>query len=76
METPGGTINRNNLAVNSNFTYDGSASSVYFYASSAGTVTVNGNAFNIVPNRYYLFTGNIQVKVTKNDPSATGQWMI
>jgi len=77
MNTPSGTINRNNLAINNNFSYDGSASSVYFYAiSGGGNVTVNGAPFAIQANRYYLFTGNIQVKISRNDPSAPGQWMI
>ena len=77
METPGGIINRNNLSLNSGFTYDGPASSVYFYAQSGGgTVTVNGAPFIIQANRYYLFSGNSQVKVSRNDPSAPGQWMI
>lgn len=77
MVTASGTFNRNNLANNNNFTYDGAASSVYFYAvSGGGNVTVNGQPFAIQANRYYLFTGKIQVKVTKNDPSAPGQWMI
>ena len=77
MVTPSGTFNRNDLANNNNFTYDGSASSVYFYSlSGGGNVTVNGQPFVIQANRYYLFTGNVQVKVTKNDPAAPGQWMI
>jgi hypothetical protein len=77
MQTPSGIINRNDLAINNNFTYDGSASSVYFYAvAGGGNVIVNGTPFAIQPNKYYLFTGNIQVKVNKNDPSAPGQWMI
>jgi hypothetical protein len=77
MVTPSGTINRNTLANNTNYTYQGSASSVYFYAiSGGGNVTVNGQPFVIQANRYYLFTGNIQVSVTRNDPSAPGQWMI
>lgn len=77
MVTPNGTINRNNLAINNSFTYDGSASSVYFYAiGGGGNVTVNGAPFAIQANRYYLFTGNIQVTVSRNDPSAPGQWMV
>jgi large repetitive protein len=77
MVTPSGTVNRNTLANNTNYTYQGSASSVYFYAiSGGGNVTVNGKPFVIQANKYYLFTGNIQVSVTRNDPSAPGQWMI
>lgn len=77
MQTPSGTISRNNLAIDNSFSYDGSASSVYFYAiNGGGNVTVNGAPYAIQPNRYYLFTGNIQVKVSRNDPSAPGQWMI
>jgi len=77
MITPSGTINRDNLAINSNFTYDGVASSVYFFSKSGGgNVTVNGSPFTIQANRYYLFAGNIQVKVSKNDPTAPGNWMI
>jgi len=77
MVTPSGTYNRNALANNANFTYQGAASSVYFYAiSGGGNVTVNGKPFVIQANRYYLFTGDIQVSITRNDPSAPGQWMI
>ena len=77
MITPNGTINRDNLAINNNFSYEGSASSLYFYAKTGGgNVTVNGAPFTIVANRYYLFTGNIQVKVTRNDPTAPGKWMV
>jgi len=77
MITPSGTVNRNTLSSNSNYTYNGAASSVYFYAiSGGGNVTVNGQPFVIQANRYYHFAGNIQVSVTKNSPSAPGQWMI
>jgi hypothetical protein len=77
LVTPAGTFNRNDLANNNNFLYEGAASSVYFYSvSGGGNVTVNGQPFVMQANRYYLFTGNVQVKVTKNDPSAPGQWMI
>lgn len=77
METPSGNFNRNDLANNNNFTYQGAASSVYFYATTGGgNVTVNGQPFVIQANRYYLFTGDVQVSVTKNDPAAAGQWMI
>jgi large repetitive protein len=77
MQTPNGTFNRDALANNSNLTYQGAASSVYFYAvNGGGSVTVNGKPFAIQPNRYYLFTGNIQVSLTRNDPAAPGQWMI
>lgn len=77
LTTPSGQFNRNDLAMNSNFTYEGSASSIYFFAKAGGgNIKVNGNDFPIQENRYYLFTGNSQVKVTKNDPSAPGQWMI
>lgn len=77
MVTPSGTINRNTLALNSNFSYEGSASTVYFLATSGGgNVTVNGTPYAVQANNYYSFTGNIQVKVSKNDPSAPGQWMI
>jgi hypothetical protein len=77
LETPTGSFNRNDLANNNNFSYQGAASSVYFYATTGGgSVTVNGKPFAIQANRYYLFTGDIQVSVTKNDPAAAGQWMI
>lgn len=77
LRTPSGNFNRNDLALNSNFSYEGQANSIYFYATSGGgNVMVNGSTFPIQPNRYYLFSGNSQVKVSKNDPSAPGQWMI
>jgi hypothetical protein len=77
LRTPSGNFNRDDLALNSNFFYEGQATSVYFYAiSGGGNVKVNGSTFPIQPNRYYLFSGNSQVKVSKNDPSAPGQWMI
>jgi large repetitive protein len=77
LETPAGTFNRDDLANNNNFTYEGVASSVYFYAvNGGGSVLVNGQPFAIQANRYYLFTGEITVSVTRNDPAAPGQWMI
>ncbi len=77
MLTPSGTINRNNLSLNSNFSYEGSASSVYFLASGGGgNITVNGAPIAVQAGNYYSFSGNLQVKVSKNDPSAPGQWMI
>lgn len=77
INTPNGVINRNDLAINSNYTYDGTASSIYLYASGGGgSAIVNGSSYPLQANNYYLFPGSSQIKVTKNDPSAPGQWMI
>ncbi|MDD3685819.1 MAG: hypothetical protein PHE56_03535, partial [Bacteroidales bacterium] len=73
--TPSGTYNRSDLT--SSFSYNGNASSLFFKATAGGgNAIVGGNAYTITPGKYYLFTGNIKVKVSTSNPGSMGQWSV
>src|SRR5690606_6579203 len=62
--TPGGTYTRDDLHNNSNFTYSGTASAVYFKPiAGGGDAIVNGQAYPVQNGQYYLFQGNLTVDV-------------
>ena len=76
MVTPAGTINRDTLT-NSNFRYSGPASSLYFMpVAGGGDAVVKGTPFSIRPGQYYLFTGNLTVTISTNNPGSMGQWSV
>jgi citrate lyase gamma subunit len=73
--TPSGTYNRSNLT--SSFSYDGKASSLFFKATAGGgNAIVGGNSYEITPGKYYLFTGNLNVKVSTSNPGSMGHWSV
>jgi hypothetical protein len=75
--TPSGTYNRNDLAGNPNFNYNGPASSVYFLPiAGGGDVMINGNPYPVQNGTYYLFEGNINITVSSNQPGALGHWTL
>jgi hypothetical protein len=75
--TPSGTYSRDDLANNSNFTYSGIATSVYFKPiAGGGDVIVNGNSYAVQNGSYYLFTGNLTVDVSSSHPGSMGHWEI
>jgi hypothetical protein len=77
LVTPSGTYNRNDLASNPNFTYNGPASNVYFLPiAGGGEVTVNGNPYTVENGTYYFFEGNLNITVSSNQPGAMGHWTI
>jgi len=74
--TPAGTFNSSDLE-DPNFTYSGSASSVYFLPiAGGGNVTVNGSEYNIQPGQYYLFEGKTDVTVSSAQPGSNGHWQV
>lgn len=76
LQTPSGTFNRDNLR-NSNFTYTGPASSLYFKPiGGGGDALVNGRPYTLKAGQYYLFTGNMTVTVSKRNPGSMGQWSV
>ncbi len=76
MVTPAGTITRDTLT-NSNFRYSGPASSLYFKPiAGGGDAVVQGTPYTIRPGQYYLFTGNLTVTVSTNNPGSMGQWSV
>jgi hypothetical protein len=76
MVTPAGTIRRDTLT-NSNFRYSGPASSLYFMPiAGGGDAVVNGAPYSIRPGQYYLFTGNLMVTISTNNPGSMGQWSV
>ncbi|MFN3916434.1 MAG: hypothetical protein ACK4K0_01720 [Flavobacteriales bacterium] len=77
LVTPSGTFTRNDLHGNTGFTYSGPASSVFFSAiAGGGNATVNGTPYTIQSGRYYLFSGNLTVSVSNNQPGAMGFWTV
>jgi hypothetical protein len=77
LVTPSGTYNRDDLANNSNFTYSGPASSVYFKPiAGGGDAVVGGNAYPVQNGKYYLFQGNLTISVSTNHPGSMGHWQI
>jgi hypothetical protein len=76
MVTPAGTIIRDALT-NSNFRYSGPASSLYFMPiAGGGDAVVKGTPYSIRPGQYYLFTGNLTVTISTNNPGSMGQWSV
>jgi hypothetical protein len=76
LVTPSGTYNRSDLS-STNFSYSGTASSLYFKAiAGGGNATVNGNPYTITPGNYYLFTGNLTVTVSTKNPGSMGHWSV
>jgi hypothetical protein len=76
MVTPSGTIIRDALT-NSNFRYSGPASSLYFMPiAGGGDAVVKGSPYSIRPGQYYLFTGNLTVTISTNNPGSMGQWSV
>jgi hypothetical protein len=76
LVTPSGSFTRENLT-NSNFSYSGTASSLYFMPiGGGGNATVNGKPYAIRSGQYYLFTGNINVNISTKNPGSMGQWSV
>ncbi len=76
MVTPAGTIKRD-ILTNSNFRYSGPASSLYFMPiAGGGDAVVKGTPYSIRPGQYYLFTGNLTVTISTNNPGSMGQWSV
>jgi PKD repeat protein len=74
--TPSGRFSRANLT-NSNFSYSGPASSIFFMPiGGGGNATVNGRPYAVKSGQYYLFTGSLNVKVSTKNPGALGQWSV
>jgi hypothetical protein len=76
LVSPSGTYNRTDLG-NSNFSYSGSASSLFILPiGGGGEATVNGQPYAIRSGQYYLFKGSLQVSVSNNHPGAMGHWSV
>jgi len=76
MVTPSGTFTRQHLS-NSNFSYSGSASSLYILPiAGGGNATVNGQPYPLRSGQYYLFTGGLNVKLSSNNPGSMGHWSV
>jgi hypothetical protein len=76
LVTPSGTFSRDNLT-NSNFSYSGRATSLYFMPiGGGGEATVNGKPYTVRSGQYYLFTGNLDVTVSTKNPGSMGQWSV
>ncbi len=76
LVTPSGTYSRENLT-NSNFSYSGSASSIYFMPiGGGGAATVSGKPYAVKSGQYYLFSGNLNVTVSTSNPGAMGHWSV
>jgi hypothetical protein len=76
LVTPRGTYNRSNLK-NMNFSYSGSASSLFIMPTAGGgNAIVGGKVYPLKSGQYYLFTGNLRVKVITSHPGAMGQWWV
>ena len=77
LVTPSGTFTRDDLANNSNFSYSGTANSIYFKPiAGGGNATVSGNPYTLQNGQYYLFTGNITVDVSSSHPGSMGHWEV
>lgn len=77
LVTPTGTFSRDDLSGNSNFTYSGPASSIYFKPiAGGGNAEVNGNAYGVQNGNYYLFTGNLTIDVSNSNPGSMGHWEV
>ena len=76
MVTPSGTFTRQHLS-NSNFSYSGTASSLYILPiAGGGNATVNGKAYPLRSGQYYLFTGGLNVKLSSKNPGSMGHWSV
>jgi hypothetical protein len=76
LATPSGTYSREQLS-NSNFSYSGRASSLYFQPiGGGGEALVNGRPYPIKSGQYYLFTGNLTVTVSTKNPGSMGHWSV
>jgi len=76
LVTPSGTYSRQDLT-NKNFSYSGSASSLYFKPiGGGGEATVNGRPYSIKSGQYYLFSGRLNVSVSTKNPGSMGQWSV
>ena len=76
LVTPSGTFTRQNLS-NSNFSYSGSANSLYILPiAGGGNATVNGNPYPLRSGQYYLFTGGLNVKLSTENPGSMGHWSV
>jgi hypothetical protein len=74
LVTPSGTYTRDHLT-NSNFSYSGTATSLYFMPiGGGGNATVNGYPYAISSGQYYLFTGRLNVTVSTKNPGSMGHW--
>jgi len=77
LVTPSGTYNRDDLASNSNFSYSGPATSVYFKPiAGGGDAIVNGQPYSVQNGQYYLFQGGLTVDVSSSHPGSMGHWEI
>lgn len=77
LHTPTGTYTRDDLMKNPNFTYSGTASSVYFSPiAGGGTVMVNGVSTPLRNGNYYLFKGNLKIEVKNPKGNGMGNWVI
>lgn len=76
LVTPSGTYNRTDLE-DDNFTYSGNASSLFFKATAGGgDAIVGGNSYSVISGKYYLFTGQLIVTVSNNNPGSMGIWSV
>jgi large repetitive protein len=76
LVTPSGTFSRDNLT-NSNFSYSGPATSLYFMPiGGGGDATVKGRSYPIKSGQYYLFTGKLNVTVSTKNPGSMGHWSV
>ncbi|MBN2683077.1 MAG: hypothetical protein JXR58_11255, partial [Bacteroidales bacterium] len=74
--TPKGSYNRSDLTDN-NFKYSGTASKAYFKPiAGGGKATVAGKPYELENGKYYLFTGNLKVTVSRSNSGSVGQWSI
>lgn len=77
LVTSNATYTRDDLASNSNFTYSGPASAVYFKPiAGGGDAIVNGQPYTLQNGNYYLFEGNLTVDVSSSHPGSMGHWEI
>lgn len=76
LVTPSGTVNRDSLT-NRNFRYSGPAGSLFFLPiAGGGNAVVKGKEYTVRPGQYYLFTGNLIVKISTKNPGSMGQWSV
>jgi hypothetical protein len=75
LVTSSGTMTRDTLK--GNFSYSGSATSLYFKPiAGGGDAEVRGKPYRLTPGQYYLFTGNLTVKVSNRNPGSMGHWSV
>ena len=41
-----------------------------------GNATVNGSSYPIRSGQYYLFSGNLNVNISANNPGSMGHWSV